>query len=495
MSFLRISDISKQYPGTLALDNVNIVFESGKVNAVIGKNGSGKSTLIKIISGAIKQSGGALFLEDEELRIHDPQDGFKNGIATVYQELSLVPSLSIGENIYLGRLERRNGFIHWKEIHRKANNLLADMNIDLSSETLVSDLSMWQRQMIEIVKALSHNPKVLMLDEPTSALAQGESELLFDFIRKVVKMDVIIIYISHRLQELWKIADRCSILRDGLHIGTIEMSTATRKDIVHMMFGDVEIKQRPNNIEVRDEVVLRTRNLSRKGYFSNISFSLKKGEILGIAGMLGSGRTELLKSIFGADPYDSGEVYIKENKVKKSNPIKVKRMGVALTPEDRKHEGLIQVLSVKDNLCAASLDMIARKIFVNKKKENDFVERQIEGLDIKIPSKTALVSSLSGGNQQKVVVGNWLNTDPEVILLDEPSRGIDVKAKQQIFQVIWDQARKGISCIMVSSELEELLEVCHRILIIREGQITGEVSPDSVSIEELYSICMGSNDQ
>ena len=351
---------------------------------------------------------------------------------------------------------------------------------------------MWQCQMLEIVKAMSSNPKVLLLDEPTSSLAHNEIQSLFKMIRKFKqKKDVIVVYVTHRLQELWEIADTCTVLRDGMFIGTELMINLTHKELIHMMFGEVKIQTRPADLKISDETVLEVKGLTRKNHFYDVSFQLKKGEILGIAGMLGSGRTELLKSIFGADKLDSGEIIFNKHRIYSPTPVKMKKIGFALTPEDRKHEGLIQIMSIRNNLCVASLEKIAPGLFIKSSIEDEFVKRQVDELQIKVASVQHLVSSLSGGNQQKVVVGNWLNTDPKIMFFDEPSRGIDVNAKQQIFQIIWNQSRKGISSIMVSSELEELLEVCHRILIMRHGRISGEVLPDNLKIEELYSLSMG----
>lgn len=494
MSVLQTRDITKKYPGTVALNDVSVSFESGMVHALVGKNGSGKSTLLKIFSGAIEPTHGEIFIDGVGTKFNDPRDAFAKGIATVYQELSLVPGLSVAENILLGRFPMKGKLVDWKKVYTMAEKLLKELNIDIPAEEMVYNLSVGQCQMIEIAKAMSFRPKVLQLDEPTSALAKNEVQSLFKMVRELKNKDVIVIYVSHRLHELWEIADTCTILRDGNYIGTVPMQEASQKEIIQMMFGDVEIRTRPEDIVVSDEVVLEVKGLTRKHKFNDISFKLRKGEILGIAGMLGSGRTELLKAIFGADPFDSGEIHCNARRVTSPTPEKMKKIGLAMTPEDRKREGLIQLASIKDNLCVASLDLIARGAFMRKDVEQKFVQRQVRDLQIKVTDVNNLISSLSGGNQQKVVVGNWLNTDPKVMLFDEPSRGIDVSAKQQIFQIIWDQSRKGISSIMVSSELEELLEVCHRILIMREGSIIGEVRPEELKIEDLYSLCMGGND-
>jgi ribose transport system ATP-binding protein len=491
MSVLRVENLTKNYPGTVALDNATIQFESGMVNAVIGKNGSGKSTLIKLISGVIKPNNGKIFLDEKELSFSNPIEAYDNGIATVYQELSLVPSLDVAENIFMGRLPMKNGIVNWKTVYSKAGELLKSMGVDISPKAKVFSLSMWQRQMVEIVKAMSHNPKVLLLDEPTSALAQNEVRHLFEFVRRVKEKDVIILYISHRLHELWQIADNCSVLRDGKYIGELEMKDATQKELLTMMFGDTKINKLPDDLCTSDEVVLKIDKLTRKGKFENVSFELYKGEILGIAGMLGSGRTELLKSIFGADPFDSGTIIVKDNEIKAPTPEKMRNLGVAMTQEDRKNTGLVQLRSVRENLCFASLDKLSKNGIMNKRAEDKAVEKQIDELQIKIPAQSVRVSSLSGGNQQKVVVGNWLNTDPDIILFDEPSRGIDVNAKQQIFQIMWEQSRRCVSSIMVSSELEELLEVCPRIIIMYHGEIIDEIKSKDCTVEQLYLKCMG----
>lgn len=491
MSILKTEKITKIYPGTKALDQITVAFDSGKVHAFIGKNGSGKSTLVKIFAGAIQPTEGSFYLDDEKIVLHSPQDAIERGIATVYQELSLVPGLTVAENILMGRLPMRGKLIDWKRTYQMADQLLREYRVDISAKEVVASLSLWQCQMVEIVKAMSTNPKVIMLDEPTSSLAKNEIELLFGMIRELKKKDVIIIYISHKLQELWQIADTCTVLRDGRFIGKTVMQETSRQELVKMMFGEVEVKTRPEDLKAGSKVMLKVEGLTRKGCFEDVSFEVREKEILGIAGMLGAGRTELLRAIFGVDRFDSGRIFFDGQEIRNPNPVRMKEKGFALTPEDRKNEGLIQMMSVYNNLCVASIPYLAKHKFIQRKKEKAFVGRQIEELQIKVPDADLPVSSLSGGNQQKVVVGNWLNTDPKIMFFDEPSRGIDVNAKQQIFQVIWEQSRKGISSIMVSSELEELLEVCHRILIMHEGKIVKEIFPEDVTVDELYTLCMG----
>ncbi|MEA4897587.1 MAG: sugar ABC transporter ATP-binding protein [Christensenellaceae bacterium] len=492
MSTLRAERIVKDYPGTRALDDVSISFDGGKVHAFIGKNGSGKSTLVKVFSGAIQPSGGKFFLDDREMCFNSPIDAREQGIATVYQELSLVPYLSVAENIYLGRLPKRGRVIDWKQTFSRADELLKRMDVDIDPREKVYKLSMWQCQIVEIVKAMSFSPKVLMLDEPTSALAQHETQSLFKVVRTLRDQGVIIIYISHRLQEIWEIADTVTVLRDGRLVGVEQVANIDHKSLIGMMFGDVEIRKRPADLPVQDKTVLEVRGLTRANRFEGVSFALRRGEVLGIAGMLGAGRTELLRSIFGADPFDSGEIIVKGKRVgPRISPITMKRCGLGLTPEERKTQGIILIHSIRDNLCYASLDQLSDSHVVNQVRRDQFAERQVADLDIKVPTIMAAAGSLSGGNQQKVVIGNWLNTAPDIMMYDEPSRGIDVGAKQQIFQIMWEQSRKGVSSIFVSSELEELLEVCHRILIMYMGKIVGEVTPDNLRIEDLYAYCMG----
>lgn len=487
---IRTEHIIKDYPGTRALDDVSVCFDSGQVHALVGKNGSGKSTLVKIFAGAIKPSSGEFYLNDEKLHFNSTSDAYHKGIVSVYQEMSLVPGLSVAENIFLGRLPKKNQAIDWKKTYQMAGNLLQQMKANIDPREQVSRLSMWQMQVVEITKALSSNLKVIMLDEPTSALAQSEVQNLFNAIRALKDQGVIVVYITHKLQELPQIADRVSVLRDGKLVGTVQMNQVQQKDIIGMMFGEVKIQNRPTDIKIQDEIIMEVKGLSRHGWYQDVNFKLKRGEVLGIAGMLGSGRTELLRGIFGADPVDSGEVMIEGKTYKSANPIKMVKAGMGLTPENRKLQGLILIHSIKDNLCYASMNITADGWLENKRKRNAFAERQVRELDIKANDINAPCESLSGGNQQKVVVGNWLNTSPKIMLYDEPSRGIDVGAKQQIFEIMWEEARRGISTVFVSTELEELLEVCHRILIMRHGRIVDEINPDETNVNELYEICM-----
>ena len=488
---LKIQNLTKDYPGVRALDNFSAEFPAGKVHAFLGKNGAGKSTLVKAISGAILPTSGALYIDDVNLDLKNPKDAFNKGIATVYQELSLIPGLSVAENIFFGRMPKNKlGIINYKKANIEAKLLLNELGIDISPKVSALELSMWQRQLVEIAKAMSFNPHILLLDEPTSSLAQSEAEKLFEVVRKLKEKGVIILYISHKLQEIFQVADTVTVIRDGLLVGIEDVENLTKEQLIHMMFGDIKVEAIPDDLKSGEQAVLEVRNLTSKNHFDDVTFTLHEGEILGIAGLLGSGRTELLRAIFGADSYDSGEVIINGKKLTSASPIKGKDAGLAFTSENRKEEGLILIHSIRENLVLASLKALRDGMFFSKKREKDYVNRQVNNLQIKVSDTENPVSSLSGGNQQKVLVGNWMNTAPKILILDEPSRGIDVNAKQQIFDIVWEQSRQGVSSIIVSSELEELLQTCHRILIMQDGRIVDEVFPRELEVNQLYAMCM-----
>jgi ribose transport system ATP-binding protein len=491
---LQTLHLRKEYPGTVALNGVSVDFEGGRVHALIGKNGAGKSTLVKIFAGSVQPTSGTILIDGAPVELRSPSDAFAKGIATVYQEMSLVPEMTVAENIFLGRWPRRKGLLRsmvdWRVIADAARQVLDGMHVSLDLRRNVSELGMAQQQIVEIAKAMSFNPSVIMLDEPTSALARHETENLFALIRQLAAKGVAVIHITHRLQELGQVADTVTVLRDGNCVGTIGVGEATPETIAHMMFGGVTQAVRPADLQAGTEAVMKVRGLGQPGKFHDVNFELRKGEVLGIAGMLGSGRTELLRAIFGVDPCETGEVVLDGNAIRPSTPAAMKGLGLAFTPENRKEHGLVQELSTRANVCLASLDRISTAGFMTALRERAVVLPLMDRLAVKVPDIEHAVASLSGGNQQKVVVAKWLNTTPRVILFDEPTRGIDVQAKQQIFRIMWDLSRQGISCIFVSSELEELVEVCHRILIMKHGTMVGEVFPESLSVEELVVRCM-----
>lgn len=493
---LAFHGVSKTYGATRALADFTHRFDAGRVHALMGKNGSGKSTLVKIVAGVTRPSSGRMAVGGLERDFQTPQDAFRAGIVTVHQELSLVPSLSIGENIFLGRLPTRPGFgvrsVDWERLHGDATRLLTDMGLDLDSRQPVSSLSVGYQQVVEIAKAMSFNPRILLLDEPTSALAAREVNQLFSLVRRLRDRGVTIIYITHRMNELFEICDTCTVLRDGVFAGSIEMTKATADTVVEMMFGETAHAVRPARraIDRSGAPVLELAGASRHGCFSDVSFRIYRGEILGIAGLLGAGRTELMRSIFGADPLDAGEAYLNGKPVAGFSPEQMKHAGLGYTPENRKEVGLVQILPTHDNLCLASLSRISAGGIIARTGEKPFVDRQIADLQIKAGDPMNPVSSLSGGNQQKVVIGNWLNTEPQVLFFDEPSRGVDVQAKRQIFDIIWRQAEKGLAALFVSTELEEVLEVADRILVMRAGRIVAEVDPTETNLTDLYRLCM-----
>nr|OAP93800.1 sugar-transporting ATPase [Rhizobium leguminosarum] len=493
-------EVSKVYDGKIAVARIHRAFSAGRVHALMGKNGSGKSTLVKILSGGVQPTLGHVKIHGARTALETPSDAFKAGIITVHQELSLVPSLSVAENIYLGRMPKKQflgaSVVDWQAVNAKASGLLHEMGLDLDPRRLVSELSVGQQQIIEIAKAMSFEPRILLLDEPTSALATREVDQLFSLIRRLRDRGVTMIYITHRMNELFDIADTCTVIRDGHYIGSIEMSAASPSQIIEMMFGDIAKAKRPPRQEIaRNKPILSVRNLTREGVFEDISFDLYPGEILGFAGLLGAGRTEVLKSIFGADGFSSGTIEFEGRVISAPTPRTMKSLGLGYTPENRKEAGLVQMLSSHDNLCLASLSRIAAGGVITAAKEEPFVQQQIRDLAINVPNAKLPVSSLSGGNQQKIVIGNWLNTSPKVMFFDEPSRGVDVQARQQIFEIIWRQAALGLACVFVSSELEELLEVADRILVQKSGRQVGMVDPANTDLTELYRLCMEGADQ
>ncbi|MGA2067311.1 MAG: sugar ABC transporter ATP-binding protein [Thermoguttaceae bacterium] len=494
MPKLEAVGLCKVYPGTVALDDVSLGFDGGKVHALIGKNGAGKSTLVKILAGAARPSGGQIRIDGRAVRLRSPRDAFRQGIATVYQELSLVPELTVGENILFGRLPTlpglRQWIIDWGQVFRRSRAVLEELGVEVEVRAKVASLGAARAQLVEIAKAMSFQPGVLMLDEPTSALAHHEIARLFQVLRDLARRGVAVLYISHRLHELPQVADTVSVLRDGRSAGTIAVAEATPQRITAMMFGEAVRTRRPSQRVVAAGTVLEARNLTRAGKLADVSFSLDAGEVLGIAGMLGSGRSELLMALFGAEPLSAGEVRVGGRRVRRLSPAAMKRLGLGLAPEDRKRQALVLTLSVCDNMCLAALGRIARWGLIRRGRQRRLVAGLIHRLQIAPPRMDAPVVSLSGGNQQKVVLGNWLATEPRILLLDEPTRGIDVLAKQQVFDTIRQLSREGVSAIFVSSELEELLEVCHRVLVLRGGRIVAELSGADLTLERMMETCL-----
>lgn len=491
MSRLEFTDLTKHYGPIKALEGFTHTFAAGQVHALIGKNGSGKSTLIKMLSGAIRPSRGGFALDGVSMAFSQPSDALAAGIVTVYQELSLVPGLSVAENIYLGRLPKRGPLIDWRTLHLEARALLDDIGAeDIDPQSEVQTLSVGRQQIVEIAKAMSLKPKVLLLDEPTSALAQAEVNQLFALIKQLEARGVTILYISHRLSELPRIAQTVTAIRNGQFVGSVAMESANPQTVLDMMFGDLPPLERPVREIAETDPILEVRNMKLAPYLENVSFELHRGEVLGIAGMLGAGRTELLHAIFGARAFDNGTLRVKGKDYPTPTIPEMKAAGLGYASEDRKASGLVQELSSHANLCLAALDRIALRGWTSLHHEAPHVAKQIKRLQIRVEDSMYPVSSLSGGNQQKIVVGGWLNNAPEILLFDEPGRGVDVQAKHQIYQIIWEMAEQGLSSIVVSTELEDLTECCDRILVLHEGRISAEFKNHNLDPKALYAACM-----
>lgn len=488
-TIIEMRGISKYYPGVTALDHVDLDIIEGEVHALAGKNGAGKSTLIKILGGAARPDTGEILFRGKKVVLHSPHDSIAAGIAIISQELMLIPELSVTENIMIGRLPRTAmGMVNWAEARKEAASALEQLGIDLDLNAPVKKLSTAQQQAVEIAKALSRNAKVLVMDEPTSSLPNKEVYHLLDTIRRLSARGITVIYITHKLKEIFAVSDRITVLRDGKLIETCPISEITNARVVELMVGksaDAMFTKGPSHMT--DAPVLEVKGLTRHGAFSDISFTLNKGEILGIAGLLGAGRTEILRAIFGADPFDSGEIIVDGERVEHPSVPEMIRRGVSLAPEDRKLQGLVLSMNISDNINMASLHTAFRKMSAERKTAGELFSR----MGVKAPSIRTLVSALSGGNQQKIVISKWLATAPKVVLLDEPTRGIDVGAKADIYRLVEELAGQGVSVIIVSSEFPELLSVCDRILVLHEGRQDAEFTYGSVDEETLMAYASG----
>ena len=490
---LELDGLSKQYQGLVALDNFSISLKAGEVRALLGKNGAGKSTAIKILSGAVTPDAGRITIAGNERKITGPMDALHHGIATVYQEISLVSALSVAENILLGRWHSTDK-LGWLISHTKgrkfAQEILARLKINIDPDIKVARLNVAQQQLVEIAKAVSYNPRVLVLDEPTSALPQEQIKLVHDVVRTLSGLGTAIIYVTHRLHEIAKIAHKVTVLRDGKLIDTIPVAKATPERITELMIGFDWQGMSFERQKKKSKPVLRVRNLSTPTKLQNVNFELYQGEVLGLAGLLSSGRTELLRAIFGLDEISAGEIYVGDTIVPRPSPARMKKLGIALTPEDRKRDGLIHDFSVMMNATLAPIDRISRRGWLNRQNAQKLTQDIVNKLDIKTASLDVPVGTLSGGNQQKIVIGNWLNTNPRVLLMDEPSRGVDVAAKEQIFKLVRSLAAQELAVLFVSSEIEEVLDVCDRILVIHEGEITGAYDHDKINLSTLMARTM-----
>lgn len=490
---LEMRDISKSYPGVRALDGVSFDVREGEVHALVGENGAGKSTLMKILAGAQLMDSGQILIDGHSVTMDTPQKAMACGVSIIYQEFNLVPYLSAAENIFLGREpgSRVPGFVDFKSMYAEARRLIDELGVRLDVTVPVNRLSVAQQQMVEIAKATSRQSKIIAMDEPSATLTDHELARLFDLIRRLKSQGVAVIYISHRLEEIFQIADRVTVLRDGRHVDTKDIGDLDRESIIRMMVGR-EIRQQIPKVPVTPgDVALQVRGLCRKGVLEDVSFDVHKGEVLGLAGLVGAGRTEVVRAIFGADPYDSGEILLDGKPLRVKGPRDAIRAGVGLVTEDRKTYGLILGMAVRENVTLANLGGISRLSFINMARERSVTEGYVKELGIKTPSVEQEVQHLSGGNQQKVVLSKWLFTQSRVLIFDEPTRGIDVGSKVEIYQLINQLAANGVAIIMISSELPEVLGMSDRIMVMHEGRIAGELSRGEATQEKVMNLATG----
>lgn len=479
---VELEHVSKSFPGVLALDDVDFNLKSGEVLALLGENGAGKSTLVKILSGVYTKDSGTLKIYGQVVDNMNTKKAQELGISIIHQELNLCAHLTVAQNIFLGREITGYGMLSARKMNAEAKKILTSLNIDIDPEMIVGDMPVSKQQMVEIAKALSTNSKILIMDEPTSALTAKEIEDLFSIIKKLKKEGCGIVYISHRLEELEHIVDRVTILRDGQYINSMNFMDTTLPEIISNMVGR-DIKEKfPRITCKRGNKILEVRKLNAGRMVRNISFDLYEGEIVGIAGLMGAGRTETTRAIFGVDPKESGEITLDGKAVKIEEPLDAIKQGIVLVPEDRKKDGLCTKLSIKDNIALPNLDIICKKAgIINSKIEREMANKTVSDLKIKLPNVEVNAGSLSGGNQQKVVVGKWLRRKSRVVIFDEPTRGIDIAAKVEIYNLMNDLKQQGIGVLFVSSELPEIMGISDRILVMCDGKITGELKTEEAT--------------
>ena len=484
---LQASGVSKRFGGVQALDSVQFELRRAEVHALVGENGAGKSTLIKILAGIYIKDSGRIFYDGREVEFRNNIEARLNGIGMVPQEIQLAPKLTVAENIFMGLYPRnRIGFVRWKDLYKKAYDIAKTFNIENLISMRVEKLGTGYRQIIEILKALIFNVKIIAFDEPTAALSEEETKELFGLIQKLKDEGISIIYVSHRLDEIFQIADRVSVFKDGQYVGTNTVAEISKDTVVSMMVGrelNLYGEDRRKK-KVRKNVVFEVKGLKRGREIDDVSFKLHAGEILGLFGMVGSGRTETMMSVFGVDPLDEGEVLIDGKGVTIKSPIDAVRLGIGLVPENRIKQGVILRASVRNNITLPFVHKLGQYGAINFRRENEIVAQYIRYLDIKTHSETSLVNTLSGGNQQKVSIAKWLATKSDIIIFDEPTHGIDVGAKAEIYQLLRDLSDEGKGIIMISSELPEVLNVCDRILVFRDGKIAHEFEENRDLTEE-----------
>lgn len=495
MYVLEAKGIMKTFPGVKALQDVDFALEPQEIHALMGENGAGKSTLVKVLTGVYQADGGTITLGDKVLqRIETTKQAFDLGISVIHQELNLLPHLDVATNIYIGRLPKNAlGLVDWKKVHADADEVLRQVAADFDSHDIVRDLSVSQQQLVEIAKSVSRKAKILFFDEPTSSLTPAEVQNLFRIMRNLKEQGITMVYISHKLDEIEEIADRITVMRDGRKVMTKNMKDVSMDEIISAMVGGMITNRYPKNYVEIGGPIFEVKDLNRKGVLHDINFTLRSGEILGITGLMGAGRTELARAIFGADPIDSGEIFVEGKKVKIRNVSDAINAGIGLLTEDRKTQGLLLNLSVNDNTAIAALNSkkaskkLTARGMLHKKKIRENTELYCKKLQVKTPSIQQKVVNLSGGNQQKVIIGKWLSTDSKILIFDEPTRGIDVVTKAEIYKIMEELAASGVGIIMISTELPETLGISDRVLVMRKGRIVAELDPKKTSEEEIVS--------
>ena len=484
---LTMKNIDKSFPGVHALDHVYLELRRGEVHALMGENGAGKSTLMKVLTGIYTKDSGTITFEGKEVEFHNTHEAQEAGIVIVHQELNMVGDLTVAQNIFIGREFKKGLMIDDKKMIAESRKLFEELHIDIDPKAKMSDLTVGKQQMCEIAKAISHKAKVIIFDEPSAALTEKEIEDLFVIIRDLRKQDLGIIYISHRMDEIKVITDRVTVMRDGSYVGTLITEECTKEDIINMMVGRVIYEDPKTKSAVPEDapVVLKVEHLNAGKMVQDVSFELRKGEILGFSGLMGAGRTETARALFGADPKTGGDIYINGEKVTINSPLDAVKHGIGYLSEDRKRFGIVVQKSIAENSTMATLEKFMSGIFINKKEENRIAQHYVEELDTKTPGVDQLVVNLSGGNQQKVVIAKWLVRNCDILIFDEPTRGIDVGAKNEIYKLMNRLAAEGKSIIMISSEMTEILRMSDRIVVMCEGKKTGEIRIEEATQEAI----------
>lgn len=482
---LEMNHVRKEFPGVIALQDVSLQLRAGEVHALLGENGAGKSTLIKVLGGIYTPNAGEIRINGKPVIIKSVQDAHDNGISVIHQELVLVPHMTVAENIFLGREPVKGHTVYFKKMNADVKEILDSFELEIRPEEKVSSLSIAQQQMVEIIKALSFNAKILVMDEPTSSLSEKDVGFLFDTIRKLKSQGVGIIYISHRMSELKQITDQITVIRDGTYIGTRDTATVTNDELIAMMVG-----RQLTNYYIRDfgtprEPVLEVKNVSDGKLLKNVSFTLLRGEILGFAGLVGAGRSELMKTIFGLWPKATGDVLVNGKKAIIHDPEEAMALGLVLVPESRKLEAIYPEMSVMYNITLKTLNEFIKGLFVDTEKEQAITREQVDNMAIKTPSYKQSVGNLSGGNQQKVIIGRWLAAKPKILIMDEPTKGVDVGAKAEIYAIMNDLVKQGVSIIMISSELPEVINMADRVIVMSAGRITACLPREEITQEKI----------